>query len=517
MQGLLKRPLRLFGLLVLALVVTACGGGSGGGAPKPQTYKVSGEILDEDGDPMEGVSIAFSGSSDVATTGANGKWSRSGLSGTVTVTPSKEDYTFDPASRDVTKARDDVNFTGALASAPAEPLAAEVDASALDTTIGGLPIELTAAVTGADAAQATMAWTASGGTLSSDTGEHIQWSPPAEPGVRPDTYTVEVEVKAGGDTVGATVELETLLCDAGTTTDSNSPCAISNVFQLQAIADHLDGYFALDTDIEAGVTEHWSDAVGTGKGFNPIGTSGNSPFTGTFDGNGNEIRELFIDRPDENHVGLFGFASGATINGVSLVDADVTGRHRTGGLVGEMNSGSITDSYSAGSVDGAINVGGLVGKNNGSIAKSHSTGEVSGEKEVGGLVGYADETSVVETSYSIGDVSATEGDASPIGGLIGSNKGAVRASYSLIGTVTGENYVGGLVGTNLGDASLIESSYSWMDVVGTGDYSGGLVGMNHGSITGSYSIGFVEDVGGEQPRAHRRDHTRSYNGRLVLE
>ncbi|MBA7550198.1 hypothetical protein ES705_42706 [subsurface metagenome] len=54
------------------------------------------------------------------------------------------------------------------------------------------------------------------------------------------------------------------------------------------------------------------------------------------------------------------------------------------------NNGSITTSYSNGTVTGEQSVGGLVGGNgDGTITSSYSTGTVTGDYNVGGLVGYS--------------------------------------------------------------------------------------------------------------------------------
>jgi len=52
-----------------------------------------------------------------------------------------------------------------------------------------------------------------------------------------------------------------------------------------------------------------------------------------------------------------------------------------------INSGTVIDSYSTGSVSGDDYVGGLVGMNSGTVIDSYSTGSVSGDEYVGGLVG----------------------------------------------------------------------------------------------------------------------------------
>ena len=76
----------------------------------------------------------------------------------------------------------------------------------------------------------------------------------------------------------------------------------------------------------------------SGINWDPIGTGGagdNKYFKGVFDGNGHTIKNLTINRPDEDTVGLFGsISSGAEIKNLGLTDVDVIGNDYVGGLVG---------------------------------------------------------------------------------------------------------------------------------------------------------------------------------------
>jgi len=140
-------------------------------------------------------------------------------------------------------------------------------------------------------------------------------------------------------------------------------------------------------------------------------------------------------------------------------------------------------------------VGGLVGINDGSITRSYSTGMVTGNEYVGGLVGTIQWEGGITMIYSTCTVTGDE----YVGGLVGNNDGSITISYST-GTVKGDEYAGGLVGLNGGN---ITTSYSTGMVTGNMRV-GGLVGFNgggdlNGSITSSYSIGVVggtSDVGG---------------------
>jgi hypothetical protein len=273
------------------------------------------------------------------------------------------------------------------------------------------------------------------------------------------------------------------------------PIAIHDWYDLNAVRDNLGGGYILMNDLDfttAGYEELASPTANQGKGWEPIGAlydPSTDPFTGSFDGQGYEIRDLFINRPDEHYVGLFGcVGEGGRIEDIGVVNADVTGFSSVGGLVGE-NDGTVSNSYSTGSVTGGY-VGGLVGKNDGTVSDSYSTGSVTGDYVVGGLVGGNGISShgTVSNSYSTGSV--TGGDH--VGGLVGENWGTVSNSYSTSG-VTGNNLVGGLVGYNVGgvSSSLVSNSYATGGVIGSYGV-GGLVGGNDGStVSDSYSTGNV--------------------------
>ena len=127
----------------------------------------------------------------------------------------------------------------------------------------------------------------------------------------------------------------------------------------------------------------------------------------------------------------------------------------------------------------------LAGSNSGTITASYATGSVSGDNFVGGLVGGNSSGGVITASYATGSAS---GD-NHVGGLVGYSGGAITASYAT-GSASGIDDVGGLVGENGG---AITASYATGSVSGRGNYVGGLVGDNSsgGAITASYATGGV--------------------------
>jgi hypothetical protein len=111
--------------------------------------------------------------------------------------------------------------------------------------------------------------------------------------------------------------------------------AIASPDELQAIglsSDTLAGNYIQINDIDMNVSPYNS-----GAGFNPIGTSA-APFKGTYNGQDYTIRNLYINRPTLDYVGLFGRIANTTavagVWNVRLENATVTGRDYTGSLYG---------------------------------------------------------------------------------------------------------------------------------------------------------------------------------------
>ncbi|MFP3871946.1 MAG: GLUG motif-containing protein, partial [Candidatus Natronoplasma sp.] len=261
-------------------------------------------------------------------------------------------------------------------------------------------------------------------------------------------------------------------------------------YDLDEVRSDLNGDYVLMNDLGENTTGY-DDLVDTEDGWEPIGewdSDKDVGFNGTFDGNGHEIRDLYINRTGEYYVALFGGTENRSeITDAGVVDADVSGNWYVGGLVGQ-NSGTVINSYATGTVTGSENlVGGLVGSNSGTVSDSHATGTVTGSGEyIGGLVGRNGGT--VENSYATGDVSGSRS----VGGLLGENSGTVSNSYNT-GDVSGSRSVGGLLGENSG---FVNNSYNTGDVSGSRSV-GGLVGWNSGRLDNShYNIDTVMINGG---------------------
>jgi hypothetical protein len=280
---------------------------------------------------------------------------------------------------------------------------------------------------------------------------------------------------------------------------------------LDAIRNNLGDRYILMNDLDsttAGYAELANPTADQGEGWEPIGTS-DDQFTGSFDGRGYEVRDLFINRPDENYVGLFGeVGQEGVIKDIGVVNVTMTGNDYVGGLVGH-SEGAVSNSYSAGNVTGEEHVGGLVGHNGGIVSNSYSTGGVTGEERVGGLVGWNQAT--LSNSYSSCSVTGNWS----VGGLVGDNwyyEGTVSNSYSR-GSVTGSMRVGGLVGVNF--YGSVTHSYSTGSVTGSSQV-GGLVGYNTATVSNSFwdriTSGMEESDGGTGKTTEEMKDIATFSG-----
>ncbi|WP_069129909.1 InlB B-repeat-containing protein [Rhodohalobacter halophilus] len=301
--------------------------------------------------------------------------------------------------------------------------------------------------------------------------------------------------------IDSTINIDALFTHsifAGGNGSEANPFQVSTVEQLQSINEYTNDHFVQINNIDASATENWND----GKGFNPIGDEV-VKFTGSYDGDDFNISNLYINRLNQENVGLFGYTEDGNIENINITNIDVMGDSFVGGLVGR-NFSSISNI----SLNGTIhsnnrNVGALAGYSRGSIENSHASGTVSSSgTETGGLVGSQFGGEILNSSA---DVSVkADGRYGRTGGLIGSNTGSIIDSYAK-GNVEniGENHesggysVGGLAGWNDGN---IENSYATGRVHGK-ERVGGLVGMNQrGDIISSFAsgnvIGMQNKIGG---------------------
>lgn len=195
-----------------------------------------------------------------------------------------------------------------------------------------------------------------------------------------------------------------------------------------------------------------------------------------------------------------------------------------GGLVGNLEKGTISTSYYTGNMNIAVgnsgsdtSVGGLVGYNQASITNSYtntgtiiytntSTGSIVNNVNMGGLVGsmsatgkVTESTSNMNVSYIYKSTSSATGTAY-VGGLVGYNNSTIANSVTLSnasGNVAASyftgfsgilnSYIGGLIGQN-GFVSNVQVNNSFATgnvsstLSGSNNYLGGLIGRNMSTL-----------------------------------
>ena len=177
-----------------------------------------------------------------------------------------------------------------------------------------------------------------------------------------------------------------------------------------------------------------------------IGRYPNYPFSGTFDGNGLTISNLYIDQPNTEYQGFFGYTRDANLYEVGLVNITASGRNYTGGMVAYAQNTYMRDCYVNGGTLFALSYcGGLVGYQqqgtNSIISGCYNTCTVSGNHYVGGLVGFSN-YATVRNSYVAASVA---GQGNAIGAIIGGANEVLMYNCYFSSTITGQS---GAIGEN---------------------------------------------------------------------
>lgn len=239
------------------------------------------------------------------------------------------------------------------------------------------------------------------------------------------------------------------------------PYEIDNIAHLRWVSQNAGwwNFHMIQTaNINASETRTWS-----ANGFDPIGDA-TTNFTGEYDGQGFRIDNLFINRPNDDDISLFGYVNGGKISNLIILSAEITGNNSVGGISGfsinsVYNNIQVVDSR----IEGKVYIAGLVGNHTyvaatprpaSIILNSLSSGSViSGDDYVGGLVGeLVDDT--ITNSYA-SNVLRISGPLH-IGGCVGNSTGTINKVYS---------------------SSYIERTDGATDVPST---FGGVVGFNGG-------------------------------------
>ena len=278
----------------------------------------------------------------------------------------------------------------------------------------------------------------------------------------------------------------------------SNPYEISTAAELAWFRDYVNGgklpvSAKLTADID--LKDFCYAAANNAKelSWEPIGNY-SKRYTGTFDGNGHTISNLYI-KVQRQGVGFFGCAEDASIKNITFDNAQVentgndynysmtgivvgagfatlqnlktlnncsvkSGAKRLGGIAGSLTR-SCSNLENNATVSGKYEVGGIAGRfssvytmsscvNNGMVAENGSGrcggivavltfgniedcanyGNVTGTNEIGGIVGYAQDNSTIKSTLSCGNITSQESRAGIIVGYASSIKASNMLAYS---------------------------------------------------------------------------------------
>ncbi len=255
----------------------------------------------------------------------------------------------------------------------------------------------------------------------------------------------------------------------------NDPYLILNPIHLNQLRNFLNTegvYFKMMANVD--LSEYLEDESPS-QGWQPVGSSSSSAFKGILDGNGKTISGLWVNRSSNDYVGLFGYTSKATVKNLTIVANTIAGKENVGGISGYSDYSIFSGVSFSGKIQGSSNVGGAIG-------------------------GSGQNLTMTDVSVTT-EISAT---SDYVGGLVGKNEAG--NNFSILGchvnnsTISGNNYVGGACGGNVGyhsDTNSISSSYIYADVTGK-ERVGGICGFSESNVhtVNLNNCGYVGNVNG---------------------
>lgn len=223
-----------------------------------------------------------------------------------------------------------------------------------------------------------------------------------------------------------------------------------------------------------------------GFGFTPIGTEryGNF-FKGTFDGQRNEIRNIYINKGNYYYAGLFGLIDGKIKN--LGVTGEVKGNSYVAGVVGNGTSKSIViNCYNKCNVTGSYSSG--IGNYGAKLINCYNIGNITGSNGAGGIT--LENAYYVINCYNTGNV-ISENMA---GGIDGGYGGGNHINCSNMGNITGSGRTVGISSNGLVKNCYNTGNITGGDCGGIGWYADAINCINEGEVTGEmWSAGIVYD------------------------
>ena len=175
----------------------------------------------------------------------------------------------------------------------------------------------------------------------------------------------------------------------------------------------------------------------TGQNWEAIGNE-SSPFGGNIQGNGYTISNLALS--GVSYAGLFGVTGMITIDHLNLSGVNFSATSYAGAFVAKASVANLTSCVvTSGTVSSTSSAGGLVGQGQVYASECSNNASVSGENYVGGIVGVLS-TGTLDLVINYGAVNGT----SYIGGIAGQSSSQMSRCINR-GTLTGSSKIGGIV------------------------------------------------------------------------
>ncbi len=284
---------------------------------------------------------------------------------------------------------------------------------------------------------------------------------------------------------------------AGGSGTAEDPYLIETANHLNNVRNDLSAHYKMVADIEFAETDFAEDGdfYNNGAGWQPIGSK-DTPFSGSFDGNGYTITGLKINDSSNGkiYLGLIGYQNGGEIKDLGMVDSEINSSATsayiskpmsgvyadvyTGGIVGYASGSTITGCYNTGSITVEASASGS--------SSSGSSYDTYARNYVGGIVGYASGTAI-SNCYNAGTITADKTSSSSrnycyaysyAGGIVGDTSDTTITGCYNIGNIAAKTLVGEF------DANAYPYARG---------YAGGISG-DGGTITDCYNGGSVSAV-----------------------
>ncbi|MDD3049907.1 MAG: T9SS type A sorting domain-containing protein [Candidatus Cloacimonetes bacterium] len=232
---------------------------------------------------------------------------------------------------------------------------------------------------------------------------------------------------------------------SGTETNPYQISSLDNLLWLNTNPEicNTNAFFIQTADINALDTQSWNE----GAGWIPLPLI----FNGEYNGQGYHIDGLFLNSELSDETGFFGCVYESRISNLDLLNVNISGNARTGGLAGIAHKSEITHCSVSGTVTGTYNVGGLVGCNAAStLDYCNASGSISGISNVGGISGSNSSIIII-----------------PIEGIVFYSQIPQYNRYETF-------------------SPYIVNCYTSADICGTGSNLGGISGSSNSCISNSY-------------------------------